>query len=155
DLRAGDERRTVAKAGRRSRTAGTLRDILVDLAVLIRTRAEALDRGNDHARIELIDMLPSKPHAVERARRKILHQDVALLDQPFENFFALGMLGIDGDRSLAAVKHREIEAVGALHVAQLSARDVAHAGTLNLNDVGAHIGEELGASGPGLHMREV
>ena len=132
-----------------------MRDILVDLAVLIRTRAEALDRGNDHARIELIDMLPSKPHAVERARRKILHQDVALLDQPFENFFALGMLGIDGDRSLAAVKHREIEAVGALHVAQLSARDVAHAGTLNLNDVGAHIGEELGASGPGLHMREV
>src|SRR5207248_11321057 len=36
DLRAGDERRSLAEAGRRSGTASALRDILIDLAVLIR-----------------------------------------------------------------------------------------------------------------------
>ena len=118
DLRAGDERRAVAKAGGRCRAAGALRDVLVDLAVLVRSGAEALDRGDDHARVELVDVLPGEPHAVERAGREILHQHVACLDQPIEDFLALRMLAVDGDRALVAVEHGEIEAVGALHVAQ-------------------------------------
>ena len=65
------------------------------------------------------------------------------------------MLGVDGDRSLVAVEHREIEAVGAFDVAQLSAGDIAHPRPLHLDDVGAHIGEELGAGRPRLHMGEV
>src|SRR4029077_19988570 len=43
DLRTGHQRRTFAEPGRGRRTAGTLRDVLVDLAVLIRPRAKALD----------------------------------------------------------------------------------------------------------------
>ncbi len=54
DLRAGDERRAVAEAGRRGRTAGALGDVLVDLAVLVGAGAEALHRGDDHARVELL-----------------------------------------------------------------------------------------------------
>ena len=100
DLRAGDERRAVAEAGRRGRAAGALRHVLVDLAVLVGTGAETLHRGHDHARIELVDVLPGQPHAVERAGGEILHQHVAFLDQPVEDFLALGMLGIDGDRAL-------------------------------------------------------
>ena len=89
DLRAGDQRRTVAEAGGRGRAAGALRDVLVDLAVLVGAGAEALDRGDDHARVELVDVLPGQPHAVERAGREILHQHVAVLDQPLEDLLAL------------------------------------------------------------------
>ncbi len=92
DLRAGDERRAFAEAGGRGRAAGALRDVLVDLAVLVRAGAEALHRGDDHARVELVDVLPGQPHAVERAGREVLHQHVALLDQPIEDLAALGVL---------------------------------------------------------------
>ena len=77
------------------------------------------------------------------------------LDQPIEDFLALGMLGVDGDRALRAVEHGEIEAVGALHVAQLAARDVADARPFDLDHVGAHIGEKLRAGRPRLHVGEV
>src|SRR6185312_9040247 len=39
DLRAGNERQTIAEAGGRGRAAGALRDVLVDLAVFIRAGA--------------------------------------------------------------------------------------------------------------------
>jgi hypothetical protein len=41
DLRAGDQRRAVVEAGRRRGAAGALRDVLVDLAVLVRPRARS------------------------------------------------------------------------------------------------------------------
>src|SRR5215510_7225713 len=155
DLRAGDERRTLAEAGRGGGAAGTLGDVLVDLAILVGAGAEALDRGHDHARIGLVDVLPGQPHAVERAGREILHQHVAVLDQPIEDLLALGMLGVDGDRTLVAVEHGEIEAVGAFDVAQLATRDIAHAGPLDLDHVGAHIGEQLRAGRARLHVGEI
>ena len=155
DLRAGDERRPLAEAGGGGGAAGALGDVLVDLAVLVGAGAEALDRGHDHARVELVDVLPGEPHAVERAGREVLHQHVAMLDQALDDLLALGMLGIDRDRALVAVEHREIEAVGPFHVTQLTARNVADARPLDLDHVGAHIAEQLGAGRAGLHVREV
>ena len=155
DLRAGDERRAFAEAGGRGRAAGALRDVLVDLAVLVGAGAEALHRRHDHARVGLVDVLPGQPHAVERAGREVLDQHVAVLDQPLEDFLALGMLGVDGDRALVGVEHREVERVRALHVAQLAARDVADAGPLDLDAVGAHVGQKLRAGRAGLHVGEV
>ncbi len=155
DLRPGHQRRSVAEAGGRSRSAGALRDILVDLAVLVRSGPKALHRGDDHARIELVDVLEGEPHAVERARREILHQHVAFLHQPIEDFLALRVFAVDRDRALRAIEHGEIETVGAFHVAQLAARDVADARPFHLDHVGAHEGEKLGAGRPRLHMREV
>ena len=155
DLRAGDERRAVAEAGGGSRAAGALRDVLINLAVLVRAGAEALHRGDDHARVELMDVFPGEAHAVERAGCEILHQHVAMLDQPVDDLLALRVLGVDGDRALVAVEHREIEAVRAFDVAQLPARDVADARPLDLDHVGAHIAEQLGAGRARLHMREV
>ena len=66
-----------------------------------------------------------------------------------------GCLRVDRDRALVAVEHREIEAVGALHVAQLAARDVADARPLDLDAVGAHVGEKLRAGRARLHVGEV
>ncbi len=81
DLRAGDERRTVAEAGGRGGAAGALRDVLIDLAFLIRARAEALDRGVDEARVQLLQPFPGEAHAIEHARAEILDQHVARLDE--------------------------------------------------------------------------
>src|SRR6202011_3827235 len=151
-LRAGDQRRTFAEPGGRGGAAGALRDILVDLAGLVRTGAETFYRRHDHARIGLVNVLPGEPHAVERTGGKILHQHVAILDQTVEDFPAFGMLALDRDRALVAVEHGEVEAVSTLHVAQLPTRDVAHAGPLDLDAVGAHVAEKLGAGRPRLHM---
>src|SRR5450759_1800872 len=137
DLRTGDRRRTFAEAGGGGGAACALRDVLVHLAVLVGPGAETLDRGDDHARIELVDVVPGQPHAVERAGGEVLHQHVARLDQRIEHAHALRVLGVDGDRAFVVVEHGEIEAVGARHVAQLSARDVADTRTLDLNHVGA------------------
>ena len=155
DLCAGHQRRSVAKAGGRRRAAGALGDIFVDLAVLVRPRPETLHRGDDHARIELVDVLEGQPHAVERAGREILNQHVAFPHQTVEDFLALGMLAVDGDRALRAVEHREIKTVGAFDVAQLAAGDVARARPLHLDHVGAHEGEKLGAGRSGLHVGEI
>ena len=73
----------------------------------------------------------------------------------FEHAHALRVLGVDGDRALVVVEHGEVERVRALHVDQLAARDVADAGTLDLDDVGAEPGEQLRAGRARLHMREV
>src|ERR1700722_10060201 len=132
DLRAGDERRPLAETRGRRRAPGALRHVLVNFAVLIRSGTKTLHRGNDHARIELVDVLESEPHTVERAGREILHQHVAFLHQAIEDFLAFGMLRIDCDRVLRTVEHREIETVLPLHVAQLAARDVAYSRTLHL-----------------------
>ena len=65
------------------------------------------------------------------------------------------MLGVERDRALVVVHHREIEAIRPGHVAELAARDVAAAGALDLNDIGAEPSQKLRAGRPGLHMREV
>src|ERR1700675_3733907 len=67
DLRAGDQRQSVAEAGGRRRAAGALGDVLIDLAVFVGSGTKALDRGHDHLRIDALDLLPGETHAVEYA----------------------------------------------------------------------------------------
>ena len=155
DLRAGHQRNAVVEAGGRGGAAGALRHVLVDLAVLVGARAEALDRGHDHARVERMDVLPGQPHAVERARREVLDQHVAGLHQALQHLHAFLALGVERDRSLVVVEHGEVEAVGVRHVLQLAARDVAAARPLDLDDVGAEPRQQLGAGRARLHVREV
>ncbi len=53
------------------------------------------------------------------------------------------------------VQHREVEAVHLRDVLQLAARDVAHAWTLDLDDVGAEPGKQLRTGRPGLYVRKI
>src|SRR5947207_4182371 len=90
DLRAGDERRAVVEAGGRSRAAGALRDVLIDLAVLVRARTETLYACDEHARGQLRDPLPGEPHTIERARSEVLPQYVTVLHPALQALRALG-----------------------------------------------------------------
>src|SRR5262245_37861836 len=54
DLCAGDKRQAVAEAGGGGGAAGALGDVLIDLAILVRTGAKALDRGDDHLLVEAV-----------------------------------------------------------------------------------------------------
>jgi hypothetical protein len=148
DLRAGDHRRAVIEAGRRRRATGTLRDVLVDLAVFVRAGAESLDRRHDHARVELIDTFPCETHAVESARGEVLDEHIAFLHQRFEDRLPLRVLAVDRDRALVPIEHREVQTVHSRNVAQLAARDVALAGAFNLDDVGSQPCEQLRARWP-------
>src|ERR1700760_3092536 len=81
DLGAGHERHAVAEAGGGGRAAGALRDVLIDLAVFIWPGTETLDRGDDHLRVDGLDLLPGETHAIEHAGPEILNQHVTGLDQ--------------------------------------------------------------------------
>src|SRR5262245_57637904 len=155
DLRPRHQRRALAEAGGGGGAAGALGDVLVDLAVLVGSGSEALDRGDDHARVELMNALEREAHAVEGAGREILHQHVAALDQARDDLRAPRVLGADRDRALVAIEHGEGQAVDIRDVAQLAAGDVADPRTLDLDHVGAHVAEQLGAGGPRLHVGEI
>src|SRR5665213_2538084 len=155
DLRAGDERQSVAESGGRCRTAGALRDVLIHLAILKGTRTETLDRGHDQFRIDALDLLPGKSHAVEHARPEVFHQHVAALDQRGQDFLALRVLGVERDRALVVVEHGEIQAVDVRHVLQLTARDIADARALDLDNVGAEPRQQLRAGRSRLDVGEI
>ncbi len=127
DLRPRYQRWTIVEARCRGGAADALGDVLVNLVFLIRTGPKALDRGHDQARIELLDSWPRKSHAIERAGREILDQDIAIFDEILEDSLSLRYLGIEGDRALVMVQHREVEAVRIGHIAQLHARHVTDA----------------------------
>src|SRR6478735_1172712 len=97
---------------------------------------------------------PSR-NAVVCAGRKILNQHVANLHQPLEYLQALLVFGIDGDRALVAVQHREVETVRTRNIAELSTGDVTDARPFDLDYVGAHIGEQLRAGWPRLDMGKI
>ena len=77
------------------------------------------------------------------------------LHQRLDDLLALRVLGVEGDRTLVVVQHREIEAVHVWDVAQLPARDIADAGPFHLDHVGAEPGQKLRAGRARLHVGEV
>ena len=64
NLRARDHRRTIIKTSGRCGAACALRDVFINLAVLVRTWSKTLNRCHDHAWVEMLNMLPGKTHAI-------------------------------------------------------------------------------------------
>ena len=155
DLRAGDQRRAVDEAGGGGRAARALGDIFIHLAVLIGTWAEALDRGHDHARVQFLNALPAEAHAIQRTGGEVLRQHIAFLDQPLQHLLALGLLGVQSQRTLVVIEHREIQRIGARLIHQLLARRIARARPLDLNYIRTQPSQQLSAGRPGLDMGEV
>src|ERR1700679_3776317 len=155
DLRTGHERRPVIETSGRCGTTGALGDVLVDLAVLVGAGAEALHRGDYHARIECLNALPGEAHAVESAGRKILHEHVAVLHQSLQHLLAALAFRVERHRTLVVIQHGEIEAVDVRDIAQPLARNFTAARLFDFDHVGAEPSEQLRAGGTRLHVREI
>ena len=156
ERRAADRRRTIPKAGRRGAAARALRHVVIDTDVLIRGAfAEALDRPENDTRVELLNVLPAKPHPVHRAGPEVLDQHVGLADQLLHDRLAFGRLGVQLQRPLVAVEHREIQRVQTGDVTQLITRDVSNAYPLDFQYIGAEPRQQLRTCWSSLHAGEV
>jgi len=132
DLRAGHQRRAFAEAGRGGRAAGALRDVLIDLAVLVWTGPEALYRCHDHARVKLVNAFPSEPIRSSAPGAKFSTSTSQVFTSRSMISLPLGCLESIVIERLFAVQHGEIERILPLHVAELGARDVANTRAFDL-----------------------
>jgi len=90
------------------------------------------------------------------ARPEVLHEHVGALDEPPRDGATLGPLEVEGEAALVAVREQEEDAHAVLE--EVGARPVAlpqpAAGRLDLDDVGAEVGEELDARWPEQELGE-
>ncbi len=126
---------------------------------LVRARARrpvARDRAEDDARVHGRERVVAEPEPVEVAGAEVLDDDVGpRREAPHRLAAGLG-LEIERDRALVAIRRRVVGrgAVGQERRAP-SARVVARARTLDLDDIGAQIAEHLGAERTRENAREV
>jgi hypothetical protein len=71
-LNSGYKRWSIEKTGGRGSSTSALRDVLVDPAIFIEAWTEILDRCDDHAWVQFLDVLPSEAHVNECALRCFL-----------------------------------------------------------------------------------
>ena len=155
DLGTGHHRHAIQIARRRCGSAGALRDVFIDLAVFVLARTKPFDRRHDHARVQFLNAVPAKAHAIQRTGGEVLNQHVAFLDQTLQHFLTGLVLGVQRQRALVVVQHGEIQAVRARHIDQLLARRITDAGAFDLDDIGPEPSQKLGTGRAGLHMCEV
>jgi len=95
-----------------------------------------------------VDVVPAEAEARGRARSPVLEDDVGARGQPPGDGAAVGGLEIDRDRPFVAVEGHERRGFTG-HVRPHGPGLVALAGTLDLHDVGAEVGQDHRAVGPG------
>src|SRR6266852_1210265 len=116
--------------------------------------SERRDRAIDQARVERGQGVVAEAETLHRARPEILDQDVGALHQIAQHVGTLRGLQIERDVPLVAVDDEIRRRLAAL-VRRPGARFVARAGVFHLDDIGAHIGQEHAAEGPGEDAREI
>ena len=118
--------------------------------------AEAGAEGADDARIDLGELVVAKAHALHHAGAEIVDDDVGVAHEIVDDRLAVGLAQIERDRALVAVEaaeHRIVEPVGI--VGDRGAREIAGAGPLDLDDVGAVVGEHLRRARAQHHLGEI
>ena len=116
--------------------------------------AEAGDGGVDQARVAGRQRRPPETQPLERAGPEILDQDVGAIDQLQQLGLAGLGLEVDDDRALVAVPDHEGRAFAA-HEGRHATRIVAAVGPLDLDDVGAVVGQQHRAVGARQMARQV
>ena len=112
DLRAGDERRSVAEAGGRSRAAGALRDVLVDLAVLVGPGPKPFTEATIMRGLSLWMCSQVSPMRSSAPGAKFSTSTSQCFTRRSRISLPLGFLESIVIERLRAVEHGEIEAVG-------------------------------------------
>ena len=122
--------------------------------------AEAGDRAIDEARIDLAEAGVVEAVFRQTASLEVLDHDIGALGEAAHDVAPLGTLEIHRQRLLAAVAGMEIGGVEPFAIfageerRPPAARVVAGAGALDLDDLGAEIGQRLARPGPGEDARE-
>src|SRR5262249_22868606 len=85
--------------------AGGLRDHVEREAVLVRAAgAEALDLAIDNARIDLPDLVVTKPQPLDGAGRHVLDRDVGLFQQLADDLEPARRFQVQGHRLLVGIE---------------------------------------------------
>src|SRR6058998_3525744 len=141
DVCSSDLRRAIGKAGDVHDAALALHDEVVAGAMRFGPRlAEARDRAVHEARIEAAQCLEAHAEPFHRAGAEVLDDDVALAREAPQNVQALAGLEVERDALLAAVDRHEVRGL-ARHKRRPFPRVVALAPLLDLDDLGAHVGQ--------------
>ena len=114
--------------------------------------AEAGDAAVDDALVDLLQRLVVDAEPVLHVGPEVLDHDVGLLDQPQERGAARRVLQVERDAALVAVQVLE---VGALARAARSLAAALVRRHLDLDDVGAPVGELAHAGRAGAHAGQV
>jgi hypothetical protein len=117
--------------------------------------AEAGQRAADDGGIDLAQRRVGEAELGRQIAAQVVVHGVGNTDQVVQDGLAVGMLEIEGERLLPAVERLEVERVAAGRVRPHVASDVAPDGRiLDLDDLGAQVGQQLGAEGPGPELRD-
>ncbi len=155
DRRAGLAGRAVLLAGDAHQPAGRLRDHVERQVLLERAAgAEALGLAIDDRGVDRADHIRTQSQPLDRARRKILAEDVGLLGHLLDQLNAARVLQVDGHRLLVGVVLQEV--IGVLPwLAAGGAAGIAHLGVLHLHHIGAHPRQRLGAGRSRFELRQI
>src|SRR5215470_3442338 len=116
--------------------------------------AEGPYRAVDEPREALGERLGAESHLLEGAGTEILDEDVGAPDQLQQPLDVGGLLEIEGDAALVGVDGEEARR-NALPEGRAPAARVVTLGPLDLDDVGAHVAEDLRGDGPGQILRDL
>ena len=163
DLRAGLDRRAAGLAGQAEDPVQAQVVHVVAGAVAVRAvLAVAGDRAVDEGRVRLAQHVEADAELVEHAGPEALDQHVGRLGQLEQGLAAPLLLQVEADRALVAVQREVDRRAGAERrvllgavVGRRPAHVVALAGVLDLDHVGAEVGEQQRAEAAGEQAGEV
>ncbi len=147
DLARRLDRRPVALAGQPEQADEPEVVHVVAGAVAVRpVLAVAGDRAVDDPGVLLLEPLVADPEPVQHAGAEALEQHVGLAHEPQQHLAPRLRLEVDADRALVAVQREEQRRAGALLrplvVRRRPAHVVAQPGVLDLQHVGAEVGQQ-------------
>ena len=160
DLARGLHRRPVALAGQAEQPDEPEVVHVVAGAVAVgAVLPVAGDRAVDEPGVLLAQPLVADAEAVHHAGAEALHQHVGLAHEPQQHLAPLLALEVEADRALVAVEREEQRGAGALLGALVARRRPAHVvaepRVLDLEHVGAEVGEQARAEAARQQPREV
>ena len=151
DRRAGLDRPAVDLAGDAHRAAAGLRDRVEAQPLLVRAAcAEAFYLGIDDAWVEFADDIIAEAQPLDGAGREVLGEDIGFAGHVLDQLQTTFGFEVDGDRFLVGVVRHEI-----IRVRDAAATGFTALRGLHLDDFGTHPGERLGATRPGLELRQI
>jgi hypothetical protein len=156
---ADPQRRARGVAGDAHDAGEALHDLVIGRIVPQRSvLPEAGNGAVDEAGLQLAQRVIAEPEPLHHSRPEILDDDIGGAQQAAEHLLAGLALEIDGDRTLAGVlgeerrPHQRLVEGG---IGAELAREIAHAGRLHLDDLGAQQRELIGSERPCEHIGEI